>query len=59
MIRGWLQLSPSDTMIATDPKRRPRGGSMSKIKTTPCPTVPPRGPEVGVYRMEKIFMVRV
>jgi hypothetical protein len=40
-------------------KGRPRGGSVSKFKTTPCPAGPRRGPEEGVYRMEKIFLVRV
>jgi len=26
---------------------------------TPCPATPRRGSDTGVYRMEKIFMVRV
>jgi len=55
-----LPFYSSDAMIAAAPEGTPpRRICVSKFKTTPCPAVPHRGPEAGVYRMLKIFMVRL
>jgi hypothetical protein len=58
MIRGWLQLPPSDTMIAAAPEGTPPR-RIGEQNSKQLPAVLRRGPETGVYRMEMIFMVRV
>ena len=37
MIRGWLQLSPSDTMIAAAPDGATHGESVTKIQNNSLP----------------------
>jgi len=53
-------LSSPVTMTAAVPEGTPpRRISDKKIKKTPCPAVPLRGPGAGIHHIQVIFMVCV